>query len=78
MPAANRSRKTSSSGCRFSSLARSALGLWDALASRRAYANDVRAALALVARGEVPLGMVYAPDARVEPDVRVVRALPAG
>lgn len=38
------------------------LGIWDAVAPRVAQADDPRAALALVARGEAPLGVVYASD----------------
>lgn len=49
-----------------------ARGLWSGLETRVAQAEDVRAALALVARGEAPLGIVYASDAVAEPDVRVV------
>jgi molybdate transport system substrate-binding protein len=52
------------------------LGLWDAVSPHLAYANDVRAALALVARGEVPLGIVYASDLGAAPGVRTVRTLP--
>lgn len=48
------------------------LGLWKTLAPRAARAADVRAALALVARGEAPLGIVYRSDAVAEPRVRVV------
>ncbi|WP_348761469.1 molybdate ABC transporter substrate-binding protein [uncultured Salinisphaera sp.] len=48
------------------------LGLWTALDGRIAQAEDVRAALALVARGESPLGIVYGSDAVAEKDVRVV------
>jgi molybdate transport system substrate-binding protein len=54
-----------------------ALGAWAAVALRLARAENVRAALALVARGECPLGIVYATDAAVERRVRVVGAFPA-
>ena len=53
------------------------LGLWETLAPRLARADDVRAALALVARGEVPLGIVYATDAAITADVEVVGTFPA-
>jgi molybdate transport system substrate-binding protein len=52
------------------------LGHWETLAPRLARADNVRAALALVARGEVPLGIVYATDARISERVRVVAAIP--
>ena len=52
------------------------LGLWDSVAPRVAQADNVRAALRLVAVGEAPLGIVYATDATAEPDVRVVGTLP--
>ena len=48
------------------------LGLWSQLGPRLARAENARAALALVARGEAPLGIVYASDALGEPRVRVV------
>lgn len=54
-----------------------ALGAWRGVASRVARAENVRAALALVARGECPLGIVYATDAAVERRVRVLGAFPA-
>jgi molybdate transport system substrate-binding protein len=54
-----------------------ALRLWDAIAGRLAEADNVRAAMAFVARGEAPLGIVYATDAKAEPRVRVVAEIPA-
>jgi len=54
------------------------LGMWSALRGRAAEAENVRAALLLVARGEAPLGVVYASDALAEPRVRVLAAFPAG
>jgi len=47
------------------------LGLWPALAGRIAGAENVRAALALVAHDESPLGIVYETDAREEPKVKI-------
>jgi len=53
-----------------------ALGAWKSVESRVARAENVRAALALVARGEAPLGVVYATDALASPAVRVVGTFP--
>jgi molybdate transport system substrate-binding protein len=53
------------------------LGMWAALQPRAAEAENVRAALMLVARGETPLGVVYGSDARAEPGVRVLATFPA-
>ncbi|WP_135501492.1 molybdate ABC transporter substrate-binding protein [Roseovarius aestuariivivens] len=50
-------------------------GLWPELRPHLAETENVRAALALVARGEAPLGVVYASDAEAEPGVRVVHAV---
>jgi molybdate transport system substrate-binding protein len=36
----------------------------------------VRAALTLVARGEAVLGIVYATDAKVEPEVKIIGTFP--
>lgn len=55
-----------------------ALGVWDAVARRAARAENVRAALALVARAESPLGIVYRSDSVAEPRVRVVAEFPPG
>lgn len=52
------------------------LGLWDALAPRVAQADNVRAALALVALGEAPYGIVYATDAKAEDNVTIVGTFP--
>ena len=54
------------------------LGMWDALQPRLAQAENVRAALLLVARAEAPLGVVYGSDARAEPRVRVLAVFPPG
>ncbi len=52
------------------------LGMWDALAPRVAQTDNVRAALALVAVGEAPYGIVYATDAQAEPRVTVLAEFP--
>ncbi len=52
------------------------LGIWDAVAPKVAQSENVRAALALVAAGEAPYGIVYASDAVAEPGVTVVGTFP--
>lgn len=52
------------------------IGQWDALAVRLAPADNVRAALMLVALGEAPLGIVYATDARASDAVSVLWTFP--
>jgi molybdate transport system substrate-binding protein len=52
------------------------LGAWDQVEARVIRAENVRAALAYVARGEAALGVVYATDARLEPKVRIVDTFP--
>lgn len=54
-----------------------ALGAWSSVASKVAQAENVRAALLLVSRGEAPLGIVYETDAVADPNVRIVDAFPA-
>lgn len=52
------------------------LGGWAAAEPKLAMAENVRATLAFVARGETPVGIVYATDARVEPKVKIVGVFP--
>lgn len=63
---------------RYAQAALTALGLWDAAAQRLARADNVRNALALVERGEAPLGITYTTDARASGKVQVVALFPAG
>jgi molybdate transport system substrate-binding protein len=53
------------------------LGVWSSVEGRVAQAENVRAALKLVATGEAPLGIVYRTDARAEPEVKVVGTFPS-
>ena len=55
-----------------------ALGAWDSVSGKLVQAENVRAALQFVARGETPLGIVYDTDAKVEPKVRIVGLFPDG
>src|SRR6516225_3993985 len=52
------------------------LGVWSSVEPKMAMTVNVRAALAYVARGEAPLGIVYATDAKVEPGVKVIGVFP--
>jgi molybdate transport system substrate-binding protein len=52
------------------------LGVWDSVEPKLAQAENVRAALALVAQGEAPLGIVYETDAAAELKVKIVAAFP--
>jgi molybdate transport system substrate-binding protein len=61
---------------RYAKAALTALGVWQSVAGKLAQGEDVRAALAYVARGEAPFGIVYATDARAERRVRVVGVFP--
>lgn len=54
------------------------LGVWTSVENRIAQAENVRAALGLVQRGQAPLGIVYETDAQAAPGVRIIGRLPAG
>ena len=53
------------------------LGIWPSIAGKIAAAENVRAALAMVERRQVPLGIVYETDARATSAVRIVGVFPA-
>lgn len=61
---------------RYGKEALTSLGVWDDVEGHVAQAENVRAALALVATGEAPLGIVYATDANAEKAVKVVATFP--
>ncbi len=52
------------------------LGAWAAAEPKLAMAENVRATLAFVARGETPIGIVYETDAKIEPKVKIVGVFP--
>jgi len=52
------------------------LGIWPSVEGKVAGAESVRAALALVSRGEAPYGIVYETDAAADPGVAIVGAFP--
>ena len=62
---------------RYARAALEALGVWSTVADRLAAAENVRAALLLVARGEAPLGIVYFTDALADRRVTIVDTFPA-
>ncbi|MEO8481021.1 MAG: molybdate ABC transporter substrate-binding protein [Acidobacteriota bacterium] len=61
---------------RYAQEALTKLGVWDSVAQRLAPAENVRAALLLVSRGETPLGIVYRTDALVDKGVAIVGPFP--
>jgi molybdate transport system substrate-binding protein len=61
---------------KYGSAALEKLGVWKDVEPKVAQADNVRAALALVAQGEAPFGIVYETDAVAEPKVKVVDAFP--
>lgn len=54
------------------------LGVWDSVSGKLAQAENVRAALALVGRGEAPLGIVYKTDAAADANVTIIGTFPEG
>jgi molybdate transport system substrate-binding protein len=52
------------------------LGAWAVAEPKLAQAQNVRATLAFVARGETPIGIVYETDAKIEPKVKIIGAFP--
>jgi molybdate transport system substrate-binding protein len=61
---------------KYGKAALTALGVWDSVAPNVAQADNVRSALAFVAKGEAPFGIVYGTDAKAEPNVKVVGIFP--
>ena len=53
------------------------LGAWQAAEPKLAQSENVRTTLAYVARGEAPIGIVYATDAQAEPKVKTIGVFPA-
>jgi molybdate transport system substrate-binding protein len=60
----------------YAKAALTSLGAWAAAEPKLAQAENVRATLAYVARGETPLGIVYSTDAKIEPKVKIVGVFP--
>ena len=52
------------------------LGAWPSVSDKIAQAENVRAALLLVSRGETPAGIVYQTDAAAEPNVKIIGTFP--
>ena len=61
---------------KYAKAALESLGSWAGVEGRLAQAENVRAALALVSRGEAPLGIVYKTDAAADANVRIVGTFP--
>jgi molybdate transport system substrate-binding protein len=61
---------------RYARAALASLGLWDEVRDRLVRADNVRSALMFVARGESPLGIVYASDALADSRVHIVDTFP--
>lgn len=62
---------------KYAKAALTGLGLWGEVQGKIVQAENVRAAMALVERGEAALGAVYGSDAKASAKVRVVASFPA-
>lgn len=62
---------------RYGKAALDSLGIWASVEGQVVRAKDVRAALALVERGEAAAGIVYATDAAVSDEIEIVATFPA-
>ena len=62
---------------KYARTALTSLGVWNDVADKLVRAENVRSALAFIARGEAPLGIVYETDAKIDKNVRVVDVFPA-
>ena len=63
---------------KYAKAALTSLGAWSAIEPKVAPAENVRAELALVSRGEAPFGIVYRTDALADKGVRIVDTFPTG
>ena len=61
---------------KYAKAALEALGVWSSVADKLAPAENVRATLLLVSRGEAPLGIVYQTDANSDKGVQIVGTFP--
>jgi molybdate transport system substrate-binding protein len=61
---------------RYGKAALEKLGVWASVSGKLAQAENVRAALLLVSRGEAPLGIVYQTDAAADANVKIIGTFP--
>jgi molybdate transport system substrate-binding protein len=61
---------------RYGKAALEKLAVWGRVSDKIAQAENVRAALLLVSRGEAPAGIVYRTDAAADPNVRIIGTFP--
>lgn len=61
---------------RYAKKALESLNVWQDVEGKLSKAKDVRAVLAYIERGELPLGIVYSTDAKVSDKVKVVAVFP--